>query len=114
MSLYADYVKERTGRSVIENDDGFVVYYDLGSDSVFIEDMFVSKDKRRSKIGSSMADLIVKDAISRGKKMILCSVDPRANNSTDSIKIIMAYGFKLYCTNGPMILLKLDLGAPNG
>lgn len=90
-SLYAQYIAEREGSGIIENEDGFLVY-EIGNGWLFIKDIFVTKEKRNSKLASKMADEAVSKAIEQGVTMMFSHVDIRALNWQESVKFIEKYG----------------------
>lgn len=94
MSLYANYVKELCGKEVLENENGFVVFFPF-NDGLYIQDIYVVPAFREKNYASSLADQVAEIAISRGLKKLYGSVKPSNNNSTISLKVLLAYGFKL-------------------
>jgi len=92
-SLYSQYITEREGSSIIENEDGFLVY-EIGNGWLFIKEIFVTKEKRNSKLASKMADEVVSMAIENGAKIMFSHVDIRALNWQESVKFIEKYGCK--------------------
>lgn len=106
MSLYSDYIKERTNRSMIETDDGFVIYFYPNPQTVYIEDIYVVPSKRKSHLASEMADLVVKEAKEKGCNVLIGSVAPSAKNSTASVKVLLAYGMELDSSQNDFIVFK--------
>ncbi len=102
MSLYKDYIKERENRECIESEDGFITYKIYGIEC-YIIDIYVVPEKRISAIGRNMADQVAEIAKEQGCKVLSGSVVPSANNSTESIKILISYGFKLIKSEPNMI-----------
>jgi len=104
MSMYADYVKERTSRSILETEYGFVVFSYEGEDyTLFIHELFVRKESRRRGHGARMIEELILDAGKRGAQQIVGCVDPRALNADESMKIILAYGLKPYGIHGEFV-----------
>jgi GNAT superfamily N-acetyltransferase len=103
-TLYAKYIKERQGREILENEDGFIIYEVIGKEC-FIADMFVVKDVRNLGVG---ADLI--------KKLILKNTDCEIITATiwlwdkgakNTLRAAMAVGFELLRTEpGCLIVAK--------
>jgi hypothetical protein len=108
MSLYSEYIKERTNKIVYENDDCFAVV-SFTNDCVYIEDIFVVKEKRHLGLAKKLADLICFEAKSKGYKILLGSVCPYAEGSTESLKILLAYGMKLVSSDKDLIFFKKEL-----
>jgi len=108
MSLYADYIKQREGKEIVETDIGFATYT-IVKDGMYIEDIFVSSDHRHSGEAARMADQIADIAREKGLKKLFGSVVPTANHSTTSLKVLIAYGFRLSSSTNNFILLEKDL-----
>lgn len=108
MSLYADYIFEREGKEVLETDRGFATF-ERHSDGIYIVDIFVAEQFRKTGEASRLADRIASIALDRGFTKLYGSVVPSTKNSTSSLKVLLAYGFKLNsCTNN-FILLEKEL-----
>lgn len=96
MSLYAQYLMERTDDLIIETQHGFATYRYLDDGKcVYIIDIYVVPEARNKKIASSLADVIVKEAKDRGAIRMLGSVVPSSKNSTASMKVLLGYGMTL-------------------
>lgn len=101
MSLFTDYKKERENKEAIEVDGGFCTYI-INGELVYIEDIFVAKDKRRSGLAFLMADQVVTLAKEHGCKRLLGTIDPSTIGAPESLKLLMAYGLKpCRVQNGP-------------
>lgn len=94
MSLYSNYIQERTNKRIIETDKGYATYINY-EDGIFIEDIYVLPEFRKTGEASKLADKITDIAKQNGYKQIFGAVCPSANGSTDSLKVLLAYGFKL-------------------
>lgn len=112
MSVYGDYIKERLNDEIIERDEGFATYRYLDHDgisSVYIVDIYVRPDFRKTKVASEMADSIVEKAMTRGCKRLLGTVVPSASRSTDSLKVLIGYGMDLISSAQDMIVFKKEI-----
>lgn len=94
MSLYADYVKERGVFNIVELEQGFATYRINGAEC-YIEDIYVVPEARNKHIATLLADRISEEAKEKGCRYLTGSVMPTANKSTESTKVLLAYGFKL-------------------
>lgn len=107
MSLLADYNKERAGRDTIESRRGFLTYKALPTDEepkeYRIFDLYVVPKYRRVGEAAKMADQVASIAKQNGCKILTGSVDTTANGSTESTKVLLAYGFKILRAEGHMI-----------
>lgn len=111
LQLHASYVKERTGADVlIEPGKGFASWKAVGADTVYIVDIFVAPEHRKNGAAKALADRIVEAAREAGAKWLLGSVDSRAENRTESLKALLAYGMELDRIEGPMIWLRKEIG----
>lgn len=110
LSLYAQYVLERTDDLIIENDKGFATYrYIDDKKTVYIVDIFIVPGERRSGEASRLANAIVKEAKDRGCNKLIGSVVPSTHGSSDSIRALMAYGMTLDSCSNDFILFKKDI-----
>ena|ERR1700722_12992962 len=108
MSLFSDYIQEREGKGLIETDKGFATY-SFVKDGAYIEDIFVHKDHRHSGEAAQMADQIAILAKEKGLTKLFGSISPSANNSTISLKVLLAYGFQLNSSTNNFIWLEKDI-----
>ncbi len=110
LSMYGQYLTERTNKGIVESEHGFATFEYLPGDIVYIVDLYVDPKFRKEKIASTMADNICEQAIKAGKKYLLGSVDVRAKGAEDSVKVLEAYGMKPYKAAEPMIFFIKPLG----
>lgn len=94
MSHFGNYIKERLDKHIIEDENGFATYL-YENDYVYIEDIYVVKEKRKENIASAYADKIAQIAKSKGYDKMLGSVCPTAKGATTSLKVLLGYGFKV-------------------
>lgn len=108
-SLYSQYTKERTNDIILETGAGFATYTYLDAQTVYIKDIFIVSECRGLGMASQLADQIVLEAKSKGCTTLLGSVCVSAKNSTDSLKVLLAYGMKLKSTVQDGIYLTKDI-----
>jgi len=108
VSLYADYIRERLGKSCYEVEQGFTVYW-YTDDAVYIEDIYVADKWRKTKVASQMADYIADEARAIGVNKMIGSVNTQANNATTSLKVLLGYGMEVSHVIGSMIYFIKDL-----
>lgn len=108
MSLYSRYITERTGKEIIENEKGFVVY-SFNEDSVYIEDIFIEADFRKQGYAAVLADMVSDRAKAKGIRKMFGSVVPTTKNSTTSVQVLIAYGMKLYSSTNNFILFQKEI-----
>jgi GNAT superfamily N-acetyltransferase len=107
--MYAQYVKERTDDHILETDQGFATYRFLNERQVYIVDLYIKPDFRKTGIASAFSDTIVDIARAKGCVELLGTVVPSAKNSADSMKVLLAHGMIPFSIEGNMILFKKDI-----
>lgn len=108
VSIYSDYIKTLQGKGVIESEKGFATYSAF-TDGLYIENIYVVPDYRKTGIASLMADEIAEESKKQGYKYIYGSVCPIHNGATDSLKTLLAYGFSLLSSTSELILLRKEV-----
>lgn len=108
-SLYSLYIQEREkDKHIMETSQGFATYM-FTEKGVYIEDIFVLKEYRETGVAAHLADMICDLAKEKGHKAAFGSVVPSANNSTVSLEVLLAYGFKLDSCSNNFILMRKDI-----
>lgn len=109
-SMYANYIYEREGKSIIETEHGFATYnYMHDIKAVYIEDIYVVPDQRKSGAAKNMADEVVRQAKLKGYNTLIGSVAPKAAGSTTSLKVLLAYGMHVHSCDGHLIWFKKEI-----
>ena len=108
MSLYSKYVEERLGKCVYETSLGFATYIIKGEEC-YIEDIFVLDEARKTGHAAWIADKITEIAKNEGCTYLTGSVVPSANGSTTSLKVLLAYGFKLHSCKENFIIFTKEI-----
>lgn len=110
MSFYGEYMHEREGFSTVEDDYGFATYILTPEENcAYIRDIFVTPSYRRKGNCFGYADKIVELAKAKGITRLVGSVCLNAKGSTESMKMMLAYDFKLRNLNGSMIFLEKEI-----
>lgn len=112
MSLYGQYVLEKTSDKIIELEHAFATYRYLdhqGIKAVYIVDIYVSPEFRKTNVASTIADNIVQEALLFGCKVLLGSVVPSNKSSTASVKVLLAYGMRLESSTNDFLLFKKEI-----
>ena len=102
-SLYGQYIAERQGRGIVETEDGFATFDYISDKIVYIVDLYVVPEKRKSHVATELADKICEEAIKSGHTQLLGSVDATAKGAEASCKVLEAYGMKIHKVAEPMI-----------
>lgn len=110
MSLYADYLSEKTMDYIVETDKGFATYrYLEDGKTVYIIDLYVMPDFRKTHVASTIADSIVEEAIKMGCNRLLGSVVPSNKDSTTSVRVLLAYGMSLDYSSDNLIVFRKEI-----
>jgi predicted GNAT superfamily acetyltransferase len=107
--MFKDYLKERLGREMLESEHGFAIYgfncLGLDMPHVYIEDIYVTPEKRKSGEAVRLADKIAEMAKSKGIRAMVGSVAIDATGSETSLKVLIAYGMKPLSANNNTIYM---------
>ena len=109
MSLYAEYLRERTKDEIIEGERGFATYRFTDEKTVYLVDLYVRPDFRKSGVARETADLVAEIARKRGCTKMLGSVVPSTKGSTESLKVLLAYGMTLESSGPDFIIFGKEL-----
>ena len=109
MSLYADYIKERENKSIVESEKGFATYKIFDNGECYLQDLYVAPEFRKTGIATEMADEVVKIAKDKGCSILLGSVSMDGTEPTRNMKVFLGYDMQLHKVIGNMIFLKKDI-----
>lgn len=109
MSLYAEYIMERLGDHIVENEKGFATFRFPDEKTVYIVDIYVKPDFRNQRVAVDLADFIMETAKKRGCTKMLGSVVPSAKGSTSSVKVLLGYGMKLDSAGNDFVLFSKEI-----
>lgn len=110
MSLYAEYLLERTSDKILEMDFGFATYRHIPDQKVtYIIDIYVKPDHRRQNFAALMADQISQEAKDIGHTKIIGTVVPSSKGSTASLRVLLGYGMKLQSSGHDVIIFEKEL-----
>jgi GNAT superfamily N-acetyltransferase len=109
MSLYSDYLRERTSDFIHEDERGFATYRYLNDKQVYIVDIYVRPDFRKNGVASEFANRIAAEAKAKGCIEMLGTVNPSTNGSTESLLVLVAYGMMLHSSTNNVIVMKKDI-----
>lgn len=107
-SLYAKYLKEREGFSIIEDEKGFATYLITGEEC-YVRDAYVLPQFRDEHVASGYTDQIAKIAKDQGCKFLTGTVYTKANGASKSLMAIMKYGFSIHASDQQKIILIKEL-----
>jgi len=92
MSLYSDYIMEREGFGCFEDKDSFVTYKKI-DDALYLRDMFVCFEKRKTGIARKLVEQTIKIAKRMNCNRVITTIDTTTNNWEVNKKGIESAGF---------------------
>jgi GNAT superfamily N-acetyltransferase len=104
VNKYKQYIKERKGLDLYEDEYGFFTYQ-IQDNKMFIQDLFVLPEFRNSGVGESYSKKIDKLALDNNCTHNVCTVCVRAKNYIDSLNFIKKMGYQV--TNDEYTLVYL-------
>lgn len=108
LSLYGQYILEREGKSILENEHGFFTYK-IYDEECFIEDIFIKKESRRTGVATEMANMMADMARQAGCKFLTGTCVPSTFGASESMKAMFSYGFKIHSAKEDKIILIKEL-----
>ena len=109
MKFYVDYVKERNGWEVIQNDHGFICY-SITEQMVCIEELFIEKVYRQSKIGKTLVDLVCEKAQEKGFTHLYGVIHTNALTADVAMLGALKIGFSIIRAEGNKIIIAKKVG----
>ncbi len=110
MSLYAEYVKERGIDEILETSQGFATYRYLNDGAtVYIVDIYVMPEFRKTGVAAHLANCIALEAVGKGCTEMLGTVAPIAKGSTESLRVLLAYGMELQSISDGLIVFRKEI-----
>jgi len=113
MSLYANYVKERTGQDCLETDHYFITYSiqpDVNNVSfIFIHDFYIKPEKRRGYLARRICTSILQLGKESNCKYALSQIDCTTNNATSALKFQLSMGGVILSAANNLITMCLTL-----
>jgi len=110
MSLYAEYLTERTSDKILEMEFGFATYRHLPEQkATYIIDIYVKPEHRKQGFAALMADQIAQEAKDIGNIKLIGTVMPSSKGSTESLKTLLAYKMKLQSSANDCIIFEKEI-----
>lgn len=108
MSLYADYIKEREGREVIENSIGFVAFKIIDNEC-YLADMYIVPDSRRGLAVKHFIDQLAKEASGRGCEYITARLHDNDPNRNRTLRAALKLDFNIFRSETGCIVIAKKL-----
>jgi predicted GNAT family acetyltransferase len=108
-SLYGQYIKEREGFDIVETEYGFATYTSVDEQTIYLRDIFIVAEKRRSGLATELSTKVAEIAKELGKNKILGSICIDAKGVTTSMAALLGDKFKFSHANGNMLYFVKDI-----
>lgn len=106
MKLWELYIAEREGAKTIYTDHSFVTYKNINESEIFVMDLFVEREFRKSGLVQKMwDDLIEKE----NPKIVYGMTDRTALNWESSNKFMLSFGFTPYSRENTIIYYYMEI-----
>jgi len=110
ISLYGQYIKEREGQEIIEEDYGFASYsinYSGNECYIFIHDFFITSKFRGTKKTKALVEKLLSVAYENKCSYAVATIDPITATSTQAMKFHLKNGMCLsHIDNGLIYMIK--------
>ena len=95
------------GDEIVETPTGFATYrYINEGKSVYIVDIFVVPEHRKSGAAAALADQIVETARQRGCTELIGTVVPSVKGANVSLAVLLGYGMSLHSSERDLIVFR--------
>lgn len=111
-SMYAKMVREKTDDFILETESGFATYKFTeykNEKAVYIANIYVLPDFRKTNVAGAMADNIVEMARKKGCTKLLGGVVPSSKDSTVNLRVLLGYGMRLDSSAVDYIIFVKDI-----
>lgn len=106
MNLQKKFQEERYDRKYIENLSGYICYQSYDDGSLYVYELFVLPEKRKTSVGTLLEwKLIDKEK----PRVIYCDVELKADNPEVALIAFMKRGYKIDQLLGDRIVLRKDI-----
>lgn len=109
MSLYGDYLKERTEDFILEDVSGFVTYRYIGEKTLYIVDIYVKPEVRHAGYAKALADEVIAEAKKRGCNRLVGTVVPSTKGANLSLRGLWDYGLKVESAGPDCIVMAKEI-----
>lgn len=109
MSMYADYLMEKAGDGIIETEQGFASYRLMPDAKIWLMDIYVKPEYRRTRAAISMGDQVMEIGKLKGCTEMIGTSIPSLPRSTPGLKLMLAFGMELKSAMADLIILKKEI-----
>ena len=113
LDLFAAYLMERRGMSLLATAEGFITYQFPVSGPMagacYIQDIYISPEARRGGAGYELGARVAALARAKGIRLLYGSSQPSTGGSTTALRMMLAVGFEVIAAHEDMLILKKEL-----
>lgn len=114
-SLYAQYINEREGKEIIEDNEGFATYIDCeDGPGIYIADVYVIPEARKTGKAHSYFDQIEEIARGRDKAFLRTTVESALPGWEISLKALTTNNFNVVANDGTFFYLERKIEDKDG
>lgn len=107
-NLFADYLKERLGQEIIENEHGFIIYK-INGNECFLAEMYIKPESRRSGHGKSLLTELKVIGLDAGCEYITATIHQVDKNAHFTMAGAISCGFKIHNAHNNVITIILNI-----
>lgn len=93
--MWTEYLKEREGFESLESQYGFATYQFTPQNEMYVRDLYVMPEFRRSGFATQIADALTSIALEKKCYVMIGTVSLGLPSTTDSVKALLFYGFNV-------------------
>lgn len=108
LTKYAQYIWEKAGHQLIEDEFGFITF-EVAKDCIHIHDLWVHPNFRHEGHGSKLVKKVIESNKSEEIKYLTSCVQLKANDVTETLKAQLHYGFMVVGANENEIKLAKEI-----
>lgn len=112
-TLYSQYIWEREGAEIIENEVAFIIYKIIDKECMILE-MFVDPISRGSNKKREIIEELSSLAIKKGCEGLSGTIDLNAKDASHALSAVLRFGFKVVQAQNNILVLYKKLGVLNG
>lgn len=106
MKMYADYILERQGLSLLTSEHGFIAY-SLNGEECFVAELFIRKEYRRAGFAKELFKELLQICLNAKCKIITANIHLWDRGANNTLKAIQTVGFEITgAQNGVLLVSK--------
>lgn len=107
-TLFANYISEREGKRIIEDERGFLIYKIQG-DECYLAEGFVREDARGGSAFSDLLRHVYATAQSEGCKVVTANIHLADKGAMRTLKAVLNRGFRVASASSDVLLIVKEI-----